>query len=112
MASILFPRKLKSKSFVVRRLLVYEAVGFAAIVALIWSNELFDLPHRLLGAPKTDINWREACIETLCVFVLSGSVVVLTHRFLQHVKYLGGFLVVCAFCKKIRITEDTWMPIE
>ena len=112
MNSVPFHGKLKSKSFVVRRLLAYEAFGFAAIIAIIWANELFDLPHHVLGAPVTDINWREACLETLCILILAGTVLLLTFRFLKHVKYLEGFLVVCAFCKKIRLDEDTWVPIE
>ncbi len=29
-----------------------ELIGFAMVVALIWIDEILDLPHRLLGAEK------------------------------------------------------------
>ena len=34
---------------------------------LVWLDEILDLPHLLLGAPPTPINWREALGETALV---------------------------------------------
>ena len=103
---------LKGRFFIQRRLLLYQAVGFLSIIVLIWINEIIDLPHFLLGSPPTKINWREAVLESAGVSALGAIVLVLSRRLLMHIKYLEGFLVVCAFCKKIRVRDGVWVPIE
>jgi len=40
---------------------------FALLYILAWLNEILDLPHLLLGAPRTPVNWREATIETIFI---------------------------------------------
>ena len=40
---------------------------FVPLCILVWLNESMDLPHLLLGAPQTPINWREAIIETVLI---------------------------------------------
>ena len=45
------------------RVLLYEALGFALVVALIWSDELLDMPHVLLGAVAKPANLREGLLE-------------------------------------------------
>jgi len=40
---------------------------FVLLCILVWLNEAVDLPHLLLGAPRTPINWREAIIETVLI---------------------------------------------
>lgn len=97
---------------VVRRVLVIEALCFAAVIAIIWANELFDIPYLILGSNPSDINFQEALFESLCVGILGIVVVAYNSRFLARIKYLEGFLVICAFCKKIRVEEDRWVPIE
>lgn len=85
--------------------------GFFIILALLWIDEIFDLPYRLLGAPPSPINYREALLESflvLAVLVLFTSVSV---RISRHIKYLEGLTVICANCKKVRIRND-WVPIE
>ena len=46
---------------------------------LIWLNELIDLPHVILGAQKTPMNWHEALLETgflsIIAFVVGSSYV-------------------------------------
>ena len=39
--------------------------GFLAIFVFVWAAEVFDLPHLLLRAPTTPINWQEAIIESI-----------------------------------------------
>ncbi|MDY7079140.1 MAG: PAS domain S-box protein [Chloroflexota bacterium] len=34
---------------------------------LVWLNETLDIPHLLLGAPPTPINWQEAISETILI---------------------------------------------
>jgi hypothetical protein len=103
---------LKGRFFIQRRLLLYQVLGFVSIIALIWINEIIDLPHFLLGSPLTKINWREAVLESAAVSALGATVLVLSRRLLMHIKYLEGFLVVCAFCKKIKVRDGVWVPID
>ncbi len=104
--------QLKGKQLVAQTVLSYEAVGFAIIILVIWTNKILDIPYHVLGAPPTRINWEEALFEPVCVSALGMIVLLTTRKFLRHIKYLEGFLVICAFCKKIRVHDDTWIPIE
>lgn len=99
-------------TFIERRVLLLEAAPFLVLIALIWANELADLPYRFLGSPPTKVNIREALFESSWVLALGVLVIALTRKFLARIKYLEGFLVVCSFCKKIKTAEDTWLPIE
>ena len=40
---------------------------FILLCIFVWLNEILDLPHLLLGAPPTPINWREALSETVLI---------------------------------------------
>ena len=105
-------RRSHSKVFITKKVLLYEAIGFLAIIIITWASEVFDIPYFLLGSPPSLVNVREAGFESGCVLVLGIAVMAITWNFLNHIKYLEGFLVVCAFCKRIRIGEDNWVPIE
>ena len=100
-----------SKRSVVRRVVALELIGFGAVIAFVWLNEILDLPHCVLGADPTRINIREAVLETVLMCGLAGAIVLLTIRLIGRIKYLEGFLPVCSFCKKIRVDEE-WIPLE
>lgn len=95
-----------------RRMVVYEAVGIVAVIVLRWADEVFDLPHLLLGASPTPVNWQEAALESAFVALIGIFIIALTSRFLAEVRYLEGFLVLCAFCKKVKVSEERWIPLE
>ena len=44
---------------------------FVLLCILVWLNEILDLPHLLLGAPRTPINWQEAIIEMVLIVTVS-----------------------------------------
>lgn len=100
-----------SKGFIVRRIILFEVLGFAPVILFLWLDEILDLPHYLLGAPATPINWAESTFESALALMLTGLVVILTWRFLKHIKYLEGFLLFCAGCKRIRC-EGKWIPVD
>ncbi|MBW1849234.1 MAG: hypothetical protein JRJ27_19375 [Deltaproteobacteria bacterium] len=80
-------------------------------MALLWANEIFDLPNRLLGAPPTPVNYEEALLESgivICIMILFAFI---SFRLGKHIKYLEGLTVICENCKKIRI-QNEWVPIE
>ena len=109
---VLSARKWNSRPPPQSNVLLYEGLGFAAVIAFIWANELLDLPHLILGSPPTKVNLREAVFESASTAILGLMVLGVTRKFLSHIKYLEGLIVVCAFCKKVRVGEDTWVPIE
>lgn len=94
-----------------RKMFLVESFGFVMVVALIWIDEVFDLPHHLLGAKETPLNWSESLFETAVVSVLACFVIFLTRRVLKRIKHLEGLLPICSFCKKIRSGEK-WVPVE
>ena len=98
-------------SDITKKVIICELLGFGSVICLIWINEIFDIPHRLLGAAPTPINLRESVLETAMVLALAVFIVSLTSRLLKRVKYLEGILPICSYCKKIRM-ENRWVPVE
>ncbi len=94
-----------------RQVILYEAAGFAAVIAVLWLDELLDAPSRLLGGPRTPVNWQEAALETALVLALGLAVIRLTNSFLRRVKHLEGFLPICSHCRRIR-AGDQWVSLE
>jgi hypothetical protein len=93
------------------RLAIIEAAGFGLVLIALWADEIFDLPHHIFGSVATPINWLEAAAESLYVIILGGVTFLLTGILTRRLKYLEGFIVLCSFCKKVRVGED-WIPIE
>ena len=46
------------------------ACMFVLICIFLWLNEILDLPHLLLGASPTAINWRELLVETIVTAIV------------------------------------------
>ena len=95
-----------------KTIVMYESIGFAVVICLLWVDEILDLPHKVFMAKATPINWVESAMETIAVLFLAAIVIFFTIKALKEIKYLEGFLPVCSFCKKIRVDEKTWIPIE
>ena len=51
-------------------------------------------------------------IETLGTALLAVIVIYLTRKTIARLHYLESFLPLCAFCKKVRVEEDKWIPVE
>jgi len=92
------------------RILWCEGIGFLAIIALSWIDEMSALP-RLIGAHQYISNWRESVLETLIVLAVAIPVMILTARLVSRLFYLEGFLSVCAWCRKLDHDGD-WIPLE
>ncbi len=60
------------------KILLSEFIGFAVIILFLWIDEIYDLPHSLLGAEPTPINTLESLFETAIVFVLALVVLTIT----------------------------------
>ena len=99
------------RDVVIRRLLLCEAVGFSAVIAMLWADEVFDLPHVLFRAGATPINWTECVIESIFVGFLGAFVLIASEAILERIRYLQGFLPVCSHCGRICV-GDEWMSFE
>jgi len=95
-----------------RAALAVEAAAFALLAALIWVGELFDLPQRWIGAPRTPVNVQEALVQSLAVLLVGALATGYTARLLRRLKRLEGVLPICSACKKIRDDAGEWRSVE
>ncbi len=100
------------KDFFARRVIIGEVVAFTVIIALIWLDEVADIPYLLLGAEKTPVNWRESLFETLFIVPLAVIIVYYTRKLFSRMKYLEGLLPICSSCKNIRDEQGNWQQME
>lgn len=96
---------------VTKRVVIYEAIAFGVVIAFLWANEMFDLPHNIFGTQSTPFNWSESLIESGFILLLALGTIFLSTYYLRQIKQLEGILPVCAVCKKIR-EGDRWVPFE
>lgn len=94
-----------------RRLLLYEWLGFGLMTLVLWLDELLDLPHLLLGSPRTPVNIGESLIETAMLLPLAGAVAWLTSHLMHRVKHLEGLMHICSSCHRVR-DGDEWVSLE
>jgi len=92
--------------------ILYESIALAMIVILIWIDEILDIPHNLLGAPATLINWRESLFESVAIVGCGMILIKATRALFAEIQYLEGFLLVCAWCKRIRDEQGEWEQME
>ena len=92
-------------------MLALEAVGFLLIVAIIWMDELLDLPHLMLGAARTPVRWGEGILESLLTIAVGMAVVAISYRAFRRIEYLESLTVMCAWCRRVRSGEE-WLSVE
>ena len=100
------------KDSVSKRVVLYEVVAFLIIIAIIWLDEVLDIPNLLWGAPRTPINWSESVFESAAIAVLAIVVIHITLKLFHRMKTLEGLLPICASCKKIKDGQGSWKQIE
>jgi hypothetical protein len=94
-----------------RTILVYEAIGFAAILGLIWSDEVFVSLERHLGAFTDRPEVWEGMLQSVILLVIAATIIYKTQGVLSRLFYLENFLRVCAWCRKIQ-HGDRWITLE
>jgi hypothetical protein len=92
------------------QIIILEIIGFLAIVAISWVNELLGLPGWLFGGGHR-VNWPESLLETAIVTLVAIPVILMTQRLILHMHYLEEFVRVCGWCKKLNVRGD-WVPVE
>ena len=97
-----------------KRIWIVFAVMLTVFVFLTIANEVFDLPHYVLGDEATTYSQRkgEAIFELFiyCVVIFS-SFYYFRNKIEKEIKILEGFIPICANCKKIRQDID-WKTLE
>lgn len=102
---------MKARRLLAEKILLVEMLGIFTIIAVLWLDELLDLPHFLFGMETTPVNWAESLLESVLVVVLGLGIVTWTDRVLSRIQYLEGFLQMCSRCKRVRVGRR-WAPIE
>lgn len=65
------PKRKRAQRLVTgRRTWLCIAQMFILLCILVWLDEILDLPHLLLGAPRTPLNWREAASEMILIAIV------------------------------------------
>jgi hypothetical protein len=91
-----------SKVSALRWILFTELIGFILIILSCWLTELYDPPFNL----------RQVLIETSAIVLISSFTIYWRLQFIKRIKYLEGFMVVCASCKRVKEIDGKWVSIE
>ena len=94
-----------------RKIAVLEMIGFLMILGIILADEIFDLPHLLLGATKSPARLEEHLIEGISVLCLAAGVLHFSYYAARKIGEIESFLVMCAWCRRVKINSK-WVQIE
>ena len=93
------------------RIVLYQHLGFLAIIGLAYLDELVKLPALIFSEHPFAFVQRRATLDMLLVLAVWFLVSTSTNRMLERVRYLEKFLRVCAWCRRIKYNGE-WMPLE
>lgn len=92
-------------------ILLLELLGFGAVLLVLWLDEYIDIPFRFFGALQTPPRPGEFWFESLAVLLLGMSIVIATLWVFRRLRFLEDFIRVCAWCRKVEVT-DQWVTFE
>jgi hypothetical protein len=99
------------KNLQLTKIVLYQNLGFLAIIALCYLNDLLKLPELIFSGQVMSVVQSRATLEMLLIlavwFLVSNS----TRRVLERIRYLEKFMRVCAWCRRINY-QGRWMPLE
>jgi len=93
------------------KVLLYQSVGFLAIIGVCWFIELTGLHKLVLGEHPYISDFRESTLEMLLVLGVWFLVAASTRRILAHARHLEGFMRMCAWCHHIDFKGE-WIRME
>ena len=96
---------------VFRYTVALETAGFLLIIALIWLDELLDLPRLIFGAAPTPLRVGEGMMESVMTLAVGVAVVSITLRAFRRIEYLESLVVICAWCRRVR-SGNEWLSVE
>ena len=93
------------------RIVVYQNVGFLAVIVLCFLDELLQLPSLIFSGHPFVVLYRRPTLEMLLFLAVWLLVSNSTRRLLKQVRQLEDFLRVCSWCRRIDYKGE-WMPLE
>jgi hypothetical protein len=99
------------KSSQLARIVVYQNVGFLAVIILCFLDELLQLPSLIFSDHPFNFLYRRPTLEMLLFLAVWLLVSNSTRRLLKQVRQLEDFLRVCSWCRRIDYKGE-WMPLE
>ncbi|MGD0085728.1 MAG: hypothetical protein ABSC24_01220 [Verrucomicrobiota bacterium] len=93
------------------RIVVYQNVGFLAVIVLCFLDELLQLPALIFSGHPFVVLYRRPTLEMLLFLAVWLLVSNSTRRLLKQVRQLEDFLRVCSWCRRIDYKGE-WMPLE
>jgi hypothetical protein len=91
-----------SKISALKWVLIAEIGGLIIIILSCWLTEFYDPPF----------SWSQVLIETAAIAIVGSLTLYFTLQLIKRIKYLEGFLVICASCKRIREIDGRWVNFE
>ncbi|MGC9943081.1 MAG: hypothetical protein ABSE48_14725 [Verrucomicrobiota bacterium] len=93
------------------RIVLYQNLGFLAIMVICYLNELLKLPSLIFSDHPFAFVYRRSTLEFLLVLAIWFLVSNSTRRILERINYLEKFMRVCSWCRQINYHNE-WMPLE
>jgi len=105
---------LDMKSKTIRLLTISQVVIVLIFLCLTVGNDIVDIPHYVFNDAPTSYSQRlgEIIIELGIFFIIMTIQILLFKKLYKRIRFLEGFIPICANCKKIRNTEDQWEQME
>jgi hypothetical protein len=99
------------RTAVFRYTLALETAGFLLIIAIIWLDEILDLPQLVFGGGAIPLRVGEGLLESVLTLAVGAVVVSITLRAFRRIEYLESLVVMCAWCRRVR-SGDEWLTME
>ena len=93
------------------RIVLYQNLGFLAIIALCYLDELLKLPTLIFSDHPFAFVHRRTTLEMLLFLAVWFLVSLSTRRLLKRVRQLEDFMRVCSWCRRIDYKGE-WMRLE
>lgn len=102
---------MKKNSQQITRIVLYQNIGFLAIILICYLDELLKLPSLIFSDHPFAFAFQRPTLDILLVLAVWFLVSRSTRRILERVQYLEKFMRLCAWCRRINFKGD-WMPLE
>lgn len=93
------------------KILLYQSVGFLAIIGLSYLDEWLDLSTLILGNQRWFPTFRQSALSMLLILAVWLLVSASTRRVLEEMRRLEGFMRLCAWCHRVDYKGE-WIRLE
>ena len=93
------------------RIVLYQNLGFLAILAICYLDDLLKLPAGIFSEHPLAFVFSRSMLDIVLVLAVWFLVSRSTGRILDRISYLERFMRVCAWCRRINFKGE-WMPLE